>query len=455
MRGPPLKDQVALILGAQWGDEGKGKWIDMLAPSCDMVVRFQGGDNAGHTLFIEGKKHVLHLLPSGIFQKDMTCVLAAGMVINPNRLLAELSELKPVQDVGPGKLWISARSQIITPWHIHLDKLKEKEQAIGTTKRGIGPTYTDKVARSGLRMSHFIHESKRQAWVESMKTQPGFAENLEEQAEEWQTFHEAARLVAPFVRDTEHEVRKAIAAGRSVLFEGAQGSLLDIDHGTYPYVTSSSTIAGGAITSIGMAPKAIQRVIGVTKAYATRVGAGPFPTEEDGPIGQELARKGKEFGATTKRPRRCGWLDLVALKYAVEVNGCDELILNKLDILSEFDEIKVATAYQHPTLGKIEQFPSDGDTLQECKPVYATLSGWDEDLSQITDKNQLPEAVWVYVRFIEEFVQCPVSMLGNGPERGHAIPLIEESTPQPIAQSLREKAQRGAIRGSESASSAP
>lgn len=416
---------VTLVLGAQWGDEGKGKWVDILAKDVDVIVRFQGGDNAGHTLFIDGKKTVLHLIPSGIFHPSKACALAAGVVINPIKLQQEMNKLEGLADVSPNRFWLSARAHIITPWHVFQDEQQEAKRSIpiGTTKRGIGPTYMGKSARQGLRLGAYVDADKRQAWINGMQADPEFRQCWEERQEQWEQFVRAADGLKPFVTDTEHRVRQAIKQGQSLLLEGAQGSLLDIDHGTYPYVTSSSTIAGGAVASLGIAPKSINRVLGVSKAYVTRVGSGPFPTEIFTPEGQEIAKRGHEFGATTNRPRRCGWLDLVALRYAVAVNGCDGVILNKLDILSGFPTLKVCVAYQHPTLGRLTEFPWDIDILAECAPVYQDCQGWLQDISGIRDPRKLPAELHRYVETIASQIGCPVVMLGNGVDRQDALML--------------------------------
>lgn len=418
-----MTPNVTIIIGAQWGDEGKGKWVDILSESADVIARFQGGNNAGHTLYVEGEKIVLHQIPSGIFQDQKTCVLAAGVVVNPSELVSEVEKLSHLVDVHPDLLKLSARANVITPWHVHLDGLNEKsrENPIGTTKRGIGPTYAAKAARVGLRLGQYIDPHKRHNWITMMQQQhQEFAEFYRSNRELWQEFEDAANHLAPYVCDAESYLRRRIKADDQILLEGAQGALLDLDHGTYPFVTSSSTAAGGACASIGFSPKHVKTIFGVAKAYITRVGAGPCPTELDDENGKKLAELGHEFGATTGRPRRCGWLDLVALRYAVEVNGLDGLILNKMDILSQFETIKLALAYQHPRLGRIDTFPWDAEILAECKPVYESFSGWNTEIAE-SSFEKLPAQAKAYISAIEESVNCPVTMIGTGVNRSDAL----------------------------------
>jgi adenylosuccinate synthase len=415
---------VTVLVGAQWGDEGKGKWIDILAHNADIVARFQGGNNAGHTLYVDGQKVVLHQIPSGIFQSDKTSALTSGVVINPDELVKEINQVKPFITLTPERLWISARAHVISPWHIYLDGKKEAEsdQPIGTTKRGIGPTYADKANRIGLRIGDFIDTRRRESWMEQMRQRvPGFADHLSQESEAWSRFHEAAAILKPFICDAESRLRAAIKDQRRLLLEGAQGALLDINHGTYPFVTSSETAAGGAFASLGFHSRAIDRVYGVAKAYATRVGEGPFPTELHDDVGRKLAEKGHEFGATTGRPRRCGWLDAVALKYCLEVNGFDGIILNKMDILSDFDELKIATAYRHPELGELKEFPWNYDVLNQCEPVYQTLLGWQGDIPKQGKISDLPQAAQDYIKAVETAISAPVTMVGTGVNRTDAL----------------------------------
>lgn len=411
---------VSVLVGAQWGDEGKGKWVDVLAKDTKITARYQGGNNAGHTLKIEDTTLVLHHLPSGILRQNHKAVLCAGMVINPKALLDELEAIKDYQTVSPANLLISARAHVITPWHMYKDAKQENEGnlRVGTTKKGIGPTYSDKTQRMGLRVFDFIDATKRKNWLELQKKEhKEFADFYSQNSDLWRTFETSADLLKPFVCDAEDFLRKQIKSGVSVLIEGAQGVLLDIEHGTYPFVTSSSTIAANACVSVGMDPRSIKKIYGIAKAYTTRVGEGPFPTELHDAIGKEIARKGKEFGATTKRPRRCGWLDLVALKYARDLNGFDEIFLNKIDILSGFSQIGVAVAYLHPTLGRLTTFPVSAEILKDCTPEYEFFAGWPEELPKNTTFNELPITLQNYVNSIEEKIEVPITMIGTGAGR--------------------------------------
>lgn len=416
---------VTVLVGAQWGDEGKGKWIDILAEGADLVVRYQGGNNAGHTLFVEGEKIVLHQIPSGIFHPAQTCAISSGVVINPAALVEELDRvIARSAEVTPDRFWISARAHVITPWHIHLDGLSESKstQPIGTTKRGIGPTYADKASRIGLRMGHYVQPKTCQDWLDRMiASNSAFREHYQSEKNEWQKFMGAAARLAPFVCDSESRIRHAAQSGKKLLVEGAQGTLLDIDHGTYPYVTASSTGTGGAIASIGLAPRLVSQAIGVAKGYVTRVGEGPFPTELKDDIGKAIAQKGQEFGATTGRPRRVGWLDAVALRYVVEVSGLDSVILNKLDVLTGLKEIKIATSYQHPTKGKILELPWDADVLAQCTPVYESFKGWSKELPASGRFSDLPHETQTYIKAVERLVGAKVSMVGTGPHRENAV----------------------------------
>lgn len=415
-----LKGIVAVVVGSQWGDEGKGKWIDKLAPGYDIVVRFQGGNNAGHTLFIDEQKVVLHQLPSGIFHKDQIAMLSAGVVIDPAELVVEMAKVGSQVELEPEKVWISSRAHVITPWHVFVDGLAEEsaENPIGTTKRGIGPTYSDKAGRLGMRMEDFVSSTRRSAWITRMKqAEPKFAAHLSSSTEEWALFDKAAVKLAPFVCEAEERLRRSLSEGKSVLLEGAQGTLLDINAGTYPYVTSSNTISGGGPANLGFAPQLIQKSIGIAKAYTTRVGEGPFPTELKDFNGEELAQKGNEFGATTGRPRRCGWLDAVALRYACEVNGFTEIYLNKMDIISGFPEVKICVAYEHPVLGKITYFPSSSEVLSQCRPVYETYPGWAKNIPKQGSTSDLPEHAQNFLQKIEELCLVEISHVGTGPER--------------------------------------
>jgi adenylosuccinate synthase len=419
-------NQVTVIVGAQWGDEGKGKWIDILAESADLAVRYQGGNNAGHTLWINGVKTVLHQLPSSIFHARQKAALSSGVVINPVQLVAEIAKVSDRAHLTPKRLWLSARAHIISPWHIHLDEQRESASAqpIGTTKRGIGPTYAEKAARTGLRLGDYCKPLARRQWIERMaEMSDEFKAHRDAPANKdfWREFDEAASTLQAFVCDAEARIRAAIGEGQTVLLEGAQGAMLDLDHGTYPFVTSSSTGSGGACQSIGLAPKAIDRVIGIAKAYVTRVGAGPMPSELFDDIGKAIATKGGEFGATTGRPRRCGWLDTVALRYAVDVNGFDSIVLNKMDILTGLGPLKIAVAYEHPELGRLTELPWDLEVLSACRPIYETFDGWNEELPQTGHFSDLPAPARRFIFAVEKHVGTKVSMVGTGPCRENAI----------------------------------
>jgi adenylosuccinate synthase len=415
---------VTIIIGAQWGDEGKGKWVDILAQSSDAVARFQGGNNAGHTLYINGEKIVLHQIPSGVFNPRSVVALTAGVVMNPVQMVAELKKISTNHSVASDRLWMSARCHVITPWHIFRDEMREARNAnpIGTTKRGIGPTYSAKANREGLRLGHYIDPDARKAWLASMTSHyPEFAQFHRENTSAWTEFELAAEELRPFVTDAEDRLRDLVQSGKSLLLEGAQGALLDLDHGTYPFVTSSSTCAGGALASLGFSPRSVKAIYGVAKAYTTRVGSGPFPTEDTDIAGRHMADKGKEFGATTGRARRCGWLDLVALRYAYRTSGMDGIILNKMDILDELTELKVCVAYQHPKLGRIDRFPWDHRILAEAVPVYHDIPGWNCELPKTGKVGDLPHAAKRYIDFVAEYVGGPVVMVGTGVARENAL----------------------------------
>lgn len=417
---------VRVVIGAQWGDEGKGKVVDMFAEKVDIVARYQGGANAGHTLVVDGQTYVLHLIPSGILHPDVTCVIGNGVVIDPVALLEEIKLLEEFGISIDGRLKISHKAHLIMPYHKLLDELIEREQKIGTTGRGIGPAYIDKYNRSGIRIVDLLNrerleEKLREAIAQKNEVFRKFydAEELdvEKMVAEYLAFDEA---MDDYITDTTSYLNEALAEGKNILVEGAQGALLDIDHGTYPFVTSSSPTSGGACTGLGIPPTAISDVTGIAKAYCTRVGAGPFMTELDDEVGERLRKAGSEFGATTGRPRRCGWLDLFALKYSAMINGIDELVLTKLDVLDTFEEIKVCTGYEVD--GKrVKYFPSDCETLDKVVPQFETLPGWNCELKSGLGYDELPEATRRYIRRIEEYVGVPVRYLGVGPGREQII----------------------------------
>jgi adenylosuccinate synthase len=418
-----------VILGAQWGDEGKGKIVDLLTERVGAVARFQGGHNAGHTLVIKGKKTVLHLIPSGILRDDALCLIGNGVVLSPAALMSEIAELEAQGvDVRP-RLKISPATPLIMPYHIAVDKAREVAsgaKAIGTTGRGIGPAYEDKVARRSIRVADLMypHElpEKVQAAVEYhnfVLTQWLKAEPVDYQTvlDEALTWGEYLRPMVDDVATILHDVRRE---GGNILFEGAQGALLDIDHGTYPYVTSSNTTVGGALAGTGVGARDIDYVLGICKAYATRVGGGPFPTELNDDMGELLRKKGNEFGASTGRPRRCGWIDLVALKRAVQINGIDGLAITKLDVLDGLESIKVCIAYEYR--GKRRELaPLDADGWDECKPVYLEFPGWEESTAGIRDWNKLPPAARAYLRAVEELSGCKLALVATGADRDDTI----------------------------------
>jgi adenylosuccinate synthase len=428
---------ATIVVGAQWGDEGKGRVVDWLARDAHLVARFGGGDNAGHTVVAQGHKLGLHLVPSGILYPNLVCLVGTGVVVNPAQLLAEMDELAELGiNVGPSRLKLSAGAHIILPTHRALDGAREVARggsALGTTKRGIGPTYADKAARVNPRAGDMAHPEQfaervaEAVRVHNRRLQEEYgAEPLssERVASEYYTY--AQRLASHLVDGTVL-VGEALEAGKTVLCEGAQGLLLDLDHGTYPYVTSSSTVAGGALTGLGFGPRYVSRVIGVAKAYTTRVGAGPFPTELLDEVGERMREVGSEYGTTTGRPRRCGWLDLVILRYAARVNGLSECALTKLDVLSGLERLKIAVTYERGG-ERVAHFPAEFgvEALAEWRPVYEELPGWSEDISGARTRDDLPPAAREYVERIEEWVGVPITLIGVGPEREQAISVNRE-----------------------------
>ncbi|MFD2531731.1 adenylosuccinate synthase [Gracilimonas halophila] len=420
---------IRVVIGAQWGDEGKGKIVDLLSDKADYVVRFQGGANAGHTLKFDDKKFVLHLIPSGIFNGDADCVIGNGVVIDP---IALVDEIKGVQEMGfslEGRFFISQTAHVILPYHKLLDQLKEKRRggdAIGTTGRGIGPAYVSKVSRVGIRMVDLLDREVLRKKIDQNLKDINFAlENLYKEPplktdDLMEELEVSIKALEPFICNTTNLLHEGINNKKSILLEGAQGTLLDVDHGTYPYVTSSSPTSGGACIGSGIAPTALTNVMGITKAYCTRVGNGPFPTELLDETGEELRKKGAEFGATTGRPRRCGWLDLVALKYVVQLNGMNELTLTKMDVMDGFKEIKVCTSYRID--GKeTDVFPLCLDEIEKIEPVYITLPGWKNSIEGITDWNDLPSTAQSYIRFVEEYLGVKFTIISTGPKRNETI----------------------------------
>jgi adenylosuccinate synthase len=420
---------VVVIVGAQWGDEGKGKVVDLYTEHADLVARYGGGANAGHTLVVDGQKLVTRLIPSGILRTGVTCVLGAGMVIDPAGLLEEIDGCKARGLLAADDdLVVSERAHVILPYHLDLDRLRESRAgAIGTTRRGIGPAYEAKAARRGVRMGDLLRPDRLAALV---------ARNLDEVNPEVERLGGAPRpldevvaaaalhgaRLARYLGDTGRQVHEAVRKGKSVLFEGAQGTLLDLDHGTYPFVTSSSTIAGGACTGLGIGPTLIDAVVGIAKAYTTRVGGGPFPTELTGAAGDRLRETGGEYGAVTGRPRRCGWLDIPALRLAVRVNGLTGLALTKLDVLSGVRPLQVCVGYKLD--GRtLDELPLDETDITRVEPIYETVDGWSEDTRQIRDLDDLPAGARRYLRRIEDLLGIPLYLVSVGPGRAETIVL--------------------------------
>jgi adenylosuccinate synthase len=419
---------ATIVLGAQWGDEGKGRVVDYFAENADYVVRYQGGNNAGHTIVVGDQRMALSLIPSGILYPRCTPVIASGTVIDPAVLLAEM-DMVSEKGLDPARVRLSSNAHLIMPYHRKLDAAIERylgKNQIGTTKKGIGPAYTDKYARFGIRVQDLfdpkIFAQKVEAALEEKnKILPRIYNTLpmepEETIEEYLGF---AERLEPHVADTSLLLNTAVKAGEDVLFEGAQGTLLDIDHGTYPFVTSSNPTAGGAVVGAGIGPKAIDEVVGVAKAYISRVGTGPFPTELHDEVGETMTELGGEYGTVTGRRRRCGWLDLVALRYAVRVNSLTKIFLTKMDILSAFETIKVATGYRSHE-GEFEEFPPQQSVLYHCEPVYHELAGWGEDISGVREYENLPKEAKTYVEYVQEATETRIGWVSVGPERSQLV----------------------------------
>src|SRR5437667_10311211 len=416
---------ATVIVGAQWGDEGKGKIVDLLALDSDLVCRYQGGPNAGHTIVVDGETFKIRQIPSGVLRGKI-CVIGAGCVVDPEVFLAEVDDLES-RDVTTGVVHLSGEAHLIMPWHVAIDQASERRLGklqIGTTKRGIGPCYADKAARLGIRVQDVLEPkilrqkievalAEKNVWLERVYGAEPL--ELDELAERLEGF---AQRLRPYVADTSLLVDRALHEGRDVLLEGGQGTLLDLDHGTYPFVTSSSTVAANAATGVGIGPNRIDHVIGVAKAYVTRVGEGPFPTEIEGPDQERVRELGGEFGTVTGRVRRCGWLDLVALRYAVRLNGITSLALTKLDVLSHFSELPVCVAYRLRDGSETYEFPAHQSDFHHCRPVYETLPGWEEPLT-----DGLPGAARAYVDFVEQALGVEISLVGTGAERERVVAL--------------------------------
>ncbi|MCW5942560.1 MAG: adenylosuccinate synthase [Fimbriimonadaceae bacterium] len=421
-----------VIVGAQWGDEAKGKLVDVLGGQADVVVRFSGGNNAGHTVIVGTEEFRFHLIPAGILHPNVTAILGSGMVVCPKGLLEELDRTRAARPII-GTLKISAAAHVVFPYHRMLDRLEEEargENKIGTTSRGIGPAYEDKVARFGIRIGEFVDQHRfARRLGEVLKTKNELLARLGGERLEYDAvlseYSAYADRIRPYVCDTEVMLQDAVAEGKRVLFEGAQGALLDLDSGTYPFVTSSHPVAGGACLGTGVGPRAIDQVLGVAKAYTTRVGTGPFPTELADATGDRIREVGKEYGTTTGRGRRCGWLDLVVLRQSCRLNSLSGLVLTRLDVLSGLDELKVATAYRFRG-ETIRHIPANTWELDELEPVYETLPGWSEDLTGARSLDDLPKNAWDYMRFIEEFTGTPIAILSIGPARDQTIVIRED-----------------------------
>lgn len=419
--------KVDVLLGLQWGDEGKGKVVDVLTPAYDVITRFQGGPNAGHTLEFNNIKQVLHTIPSGIFRENKVNIIGNGVVLDPSVFKKEIESLKKIGFDISSNLLISKKAHLILPTHRLLDAASESEKGetkIGSTLKGIGPTYRDKIGRDGLRVgdleTNFIqkYETRKQAHIRQLENfyHYDYREQLEAFEKEW---FEGIEVLKQFrFVDSEHYINKALDEGKSVIAEGAQGTMLDIDFGSYPYVTSSNTICAGACTGLGLAPQRIGKVYGIFKAYCTRVGMGPFPTELFNSEGELLRKIGNEFGSTTGRPRRCGWIDLVALKYSIMINGVTDLIMMKADVLDQFETIKACVAYEMNGETTTE-FPYELN--EKTVPVYKELPGWNQDLTHVTSESDFPEALKAYIKFIEDETGVPVTIVSVGPNRQQTI----------------------------------
>ncbi len=417
-----------VVIGMQWGDEGKGKIVDLLAPHFDIVTRYQGGHNAGHTLIINGRKHVLHLVPSGIMHDGKMCVIGNGLVIDPAELMKEITELESHGIEVRDRLLISNRAHLILPYHRALERLSEETrgaQKVGTTLRGIGPSYEDKYGRRGIRAGDVLHPEILKTKLDSNVAEANqvLAARSASKAEPVAVSPELidqTREMAPLVTDTAMYLTKAILAGKTVLFEGAQGTMLDIDHGTYPFVTSSNGTSGGATVGTGVPPTMITGVLGIMKAYTTRVGGGPFPTELHDGVGEHIRERGHEYGASTGRPRRCGWFDSVVSRYAVLVNGLSSIAMTKLDVLDTLPELKICIGYRHNGT-VLTDIPHDATILEAVEPVYETFPGWQASTAGITTYADLPEKARAYIDRLTELVGCEIGLISTGPDRNETI----------------------------------
>jgi len=410
-----------VIIGAQWGDEGKGKIIDIFAQESDIIVRYQGGNNAGHTIIIDKNEFILHLIPSGILRENKICVIGHGVVLNPEAFLKELEYLKEKGISVKGRVFISEMTHMIMPYHLHLDSASEKEYKIGTTMRGVGPAYEDKIGRHGIRAIDlldrdvFEEKLKRNLMMKTYKLGDSF--DYKKISEEYLAFGE---ILKGYIKDTALFLFEALKEGKKILFEGAQGTLLDVDYGTYPFVTSSNASVGGVCTGTGIPPNKLDKIIGITKTYSTRVGEGPFPTELHGEFGEDMREKGNEYGATTGRPRRCGWFDAVALRYSARINGFNSLAITKLDVLSHLDTIKICVGYKYN--GQIiKDFPSSLSILNGCEPVYEELPGWKQDIANVKSFDEFPTQAKDYLKRCSDLVETPIELVSVGAERSQTV----------------------------------
>jgi adenylosuccinate synthase len=420
------------VVGAQWGDEGKGKIVDILSEEFDCVARYQGGHNAGHTISIGGRRHVLHLIPSGIFHPGVKCVVGGGVVLDPQAFIEESEAIQKAASVSiAGRLLVSNRCHLILPYHRVLEAAIEKQlgdRRIGTTSRGIGPAYEDKMARRGIRVCDLMSpetlpEKIRIQVAEKNRALRAYTDpQTIDPAPIVESYCQLGEKIRPFVADTTVALNEMIRSGKSILFEGAQGTLLDVDHGTFPFVTSSSAAAGGVATGLGISPKHVHAVIGISKAYATRVGAGPFPTESVDSAGEQLRTRGNEFGSTTGRPRRCGWFDGPAARYAAMVNALDSIVITKIDVLDTFDEIPLCVDYKYKG-SLLKEFPADTSMLADVVPVYKNLRGWKQSLAGKKEYSDLPSVAQDYLKFLADYLETPVSMISTGPGRDETIRL--------------------------------
>ncbi|MBI1746542.1 MAG: adenylosuccinate synthase [Acidobacteria bacterium] len=428
-----------VIIGAQWGDEGKGKIVDLLSERFDIVARYQGGHNAGHTVIVNGHKHIFHLIPSGVIHPNIICVIGNGVVVDPFALVDEMRALEAIGIAVQGRLFISHRAHVIMPFHRTIEWVEEDARGdakLGTTSRGIGPAYEDKAGRRGIRMGDLLDMDLLRAKIrESVQYKnnilcPAYGKPAIDAEEIFVSYAPVVEFLRDHVVDTAELIHEKLALGASILFEGAQGTMLDVDHGTYPYVTASNATAGGASIGTGVPPTSLDGVVGIVKAYTTRVGAGPFPTELLNPVGEGLRQRGDEFGASTGRPRRCGWFDGVVVRYARMINGIDAMAITKLDVLDTLPELNICVGYLYKG-SPVKTLPVDAGAYANCQPIYKTLPGWVSRTTGLTEYRDLPEAAKNYLKFIADFVEAEISIVSTGPGRHETI-FIQGSTLQEL-----------------------